>query len=522
MEVIDLGINNLESISLGGNERSSSPSVNFGPGIELLMNDKKRTSSNSVSFDTNDLTELENELNTLSGNVNKRNDESSGGFFSSIFNYGNTNTNNDTTNTNTDTNTSRSVQFEGIPSDSNLGSSTANIQEQTHPLDGFTKISDIPVDFNTNRMSDREKRRKKRMMIKKLEEWAEKGIIKLNSMYNMDSDYDEVLDEYEQAMEDKRKKDSIKLQSWWFITFVNSIEYANTVFNPFDLNLDGWGEQVSEDIDSYEEIFTELYHKYKGGKLSPELSLLLRLGFSAAVVNITNKALSTSAPGFNDIIKQSPELMKMFTNATVQSLSKEQPTANFMSNILNAEPSVNTSFGPPPAPVATKQQPPPPPAQRMSMQYTNRPDIAASRGIMFREEGVELNKNQENIMTPQGGGRSLAPRGASSFTEPTTIRPEMQGPRESLLPPRRQEKPSESVPSIHVDEFPIGDGEIERKRNTTREREYERKRNQDAERRLEEMVEQYDTESVTSSNAPSRKGRGRRRNSDKNVVSLDI
>jgi hypothetical protein len=44
---------------------------------------------------------------------------------------------------------------------------------------------------------------------------------------------------------------------------------------------------------------------------------------------------------------------------------------------------------PPPAPVETKSMPPP---QRPSMQFTsNRPDINAGRGAMFREEGVELN-----------------------------------------------------------------------------------------------------------------------------------
>ena len=51
--------------------------------------------------------------------------------------------------------------------------------------------------------------------------------------------------------------------------FVNSVEYANSAFNPFDINLDGWGEQVSEDLDSYEEIFAELHEKYKGGKNEP-------------------------------------------------------------------------------------------------------------------------------------------------------------------------------------------------------------------------------------------------------------
>ena len=250
----------------------------------------------------------------------------------------------------------KSTTSESLKNDSNVGKATAEaINQTTKTLDGFGKINDIPIDFassSSSRMTEQEKRKKKRLMIKKLEEWYEKGLVKQSSHFTMESNYSEIEDEYEACLEDKKTKDSIKLQQWWFMTFVNSIEYANTVFDPFGLNLDGWGEQVNEDIESYDEIFTELHHKYKGGKLSPELSLLLRLGFSAAVVNITNKALSTSTPGFNDIIKQSPELMKMFTNATVQSLnSQNQNTASsFMNNVLNntGQPTVNNSFGPPP------------------------------------------------------------------------------------------------------------------------------------------------------------------------------
>lgn len=46
-------------------------SVNFGPGIELLMNDKKRNASNNINIDLGDLDKLENDLNELSGNTNK-------------------------------------------------------------------------------------------------------------------------------------------------------------------------------------------------------------------------------------------------------------------------------------------------------------------------------------------------------------------------------------------------------------------------------------------------------------------
>jgi Family of unknown function (DUF5767) len=176
------------------------------------------------------------------------------------------------------------------------------------------------------------------------------------------------------------------------MTFINSLEYANAIFNPFDLNLDGWGEQVNEDIDSYEEIFCELYEKYKGGKMAPEISLLLRVGFSAAVLNFSNKALSSATPAFNDVIKQSPELMRMFTNATVSSMSQASPGFAMANNLMQEQ--MNRPRGPPPpAPVETKNQAPPPRPGNMVFTETpgNRPDISAGRGAMFREQGAEIN-----------------------------------------------------------------------------------------------------------------------------------
>ena len=278
-------------------------------------------------------------------------------------------------------------------------------------------------------MSDREKRRKKREMIKKLEEWYESGQIKQRpSSFNMESPYEEVEDEYEGALEDKRKKDSVKLQGWWFITLVNSLEYANSAFDPFGVSLDGWGEKVSEDLPEYEEIFSELHDKYKGGKMAPEVSLLMRLGFSAAVVGFSNKALSSAAPAFGDVIRQSPDLMRTFNDATVKALSQQSPGFAFASNLMNPSPdNVNQSFGPPPKPVETKSQPPP--VRPGAMQFTqepgrnfaatsnpnNRPDIALGRGAsastMFRESGVDV-----------GAG----------YSEVQSKRPEMRGPQNDV------------------------------------------------------------------------------------------
>jgi hypothetical protein len=376
MEVIDLGLSDLEpiSINLNDNDSFTSPSSSsLGGGIELLMNDKKKAASSSTHIDLGELDKLENELNSLaSSSANETKSVNNlGNTFSNLFGLGSSSSkpaNDESRNTH----------------EPSLGSATYESMGNTKTWDGFQKINEIPQQHNiSTSMSDREKRRKKRLMIKKIEEWYEKGLIKNNPHFTMDSVYEEVEDEYETALEDKRKKDSIKLQGWWFMTAVNSIEYANSAFDPFGINLDGWGEQVSEDIESYEEIFSELHDKYKGGKLAPEVSLLLRLGFSAAVVNFTNKALSSATPAFNDVIKQSPELMKMFTNATVSSMSQVSPGFAMANNIMRDNTGPSKNMGPPPAPIETKVMPNlgQRPGNNTGLQPpANRPDISLGRG----------------------------------------------------------------------------------------------------------------------------------------------
>jgi hypothetical protein len=444
MEIIDIGLNDLEPINIslddigGSSSSSNSGSVNFGPGIELLMNEKKKSASNSTSIDLGELDKLEDELNQLSSQNESGTKSLSGlngfGGFSGFSGFS------DMFGSSSNGSKDAKKNVDDLNTDSNLGQATSDSMGNTKTWDGFSKIGEVPQSqsSSTRPLSDREKRRKKRAMLQKLQEWYEKGQIKNSSHFTMDSNYEEIEDEYETALEDKRKKDSIKLQQWWFMTFVNSLEYANSAFNPFDINLDGWGEQVSEDIDSYDEIFSELHDKYKGGKLSPEISLLLRLGFSAAVVNFTNKALSTATPAFNDVIKQSPELMRMFTNATVNSMSNSSPGFAFANNIVNEGSSDRgqgppRNMGPPPAPVETKNIPPPPrPGQ---MQFTerpsSRPDIAMGRGAMFKEGGVDMSSPYENPNAQFRGPSTLPPSTLppSSYQPQSQSRAEMRGPQ---------------------------------------------------------------------------------------------
>ena len=188
MQVFDLGINDLDDpISFNLNDRPSKPSVNFGPGVELLMNDKRRSSSNSINVDLGELDKLEDELNDLSG-MSGENKTLSG--FSTNF-FGDNNNN------------SKAIHFNN--DDSGLGQATANsVSGVSKTFDGFSKMNDVPLEAPAVKMTDRDKRRKKKLMIQKLEEWYDKGIIKNSSHFNSDSNYEEIEDEYESALPRRR------------------------------------------------------------------------------------------------------------------------------------------------------------------------------------------------------------------------------------------------------------------------------------------------------------------------------
>lgn len=488
MEIIDIGLGDLEPVTLNLNDgppKSTPSDTSFGGGIELLMNDKKRSTSNSVNIDMGDIDKLESELNDLtkngsssSGSTFESTTKSISGFASSLFGFG--------------SGSGSASDTKPVANDSKLGQSTSSSVGTTKTWDGFSKVNDIPPEptsawrSNSANMSEFAKRRKKREMIKKLEEWQEKGLLKHGNRYTMDSNYEEIEDEYETALEDKRRKDAVKLYGWWFLTAVNSLEYANSAFNPFDINLDGWGEQVSEDMDSYEDIFGELHEKYKGGKLAPELALLMRLGFSAAVVGISNRALSSATPGFNDVIKQSPELMKMFTQATVQSMSQKSPGFAFANNLVNPEATINTAFGPPPKPVDTQTQAPPPrPGAMQFTNHQNRPDLAMGRGTMFRESGQDVGQGYADV------NRSNAPM----FSPPT--RPEMRGPQSADIDSILSGLKTKTV-NIHEQNL----GETSHGLDDS-------------------MVSVSSLKDMTSGSVPKRSNR-RKNRSDKNTVSLDI
>ena len=79
----------------------------------------------------------------------------------------------------------------------------------------------------------------------------------------MNSHLDDMRNEYIKLKKQREVDNSIKFQRKMLMACVTGLEFLNGRFDPFNVKLDGWGEQINENIDEYDDIFAELHEKYK-------------------------------------------------------------------------------------------------------------------------------------------------------------------------------------------------------------------------------------------------------------------
>jgi hypothetical protein len=440
--------------------------TNFGGGIELLMNDKKdKNKGVSSDIDIEDLNNLESELNDLAADTNgihfDNNDNGLFGIKSSFDERPSVSFNEEP-----------SIRILGDDNRSDLGSSTLNTSADTKTWDGYGKFNNIPINPDSRmssepKMSRDEMLKEKFKYLRKLEALEKKGV-ELTKKYNMESNLQEMMGEYEMIMEEKTRQNSIKFQGNFMMAIINGLEFMNNRFDPFDIKLDGWGEQINENITDYDDIFAELYEKYKSkASISPELKLLFQLGGSAMMVHMSNTMFKSAMPGMDDILRQNPDLMRQFQTAAVNSMATSNPGfSGFMSGLMNPEPQGRGP--PPPLPTQGRNAVPPPPNRAGN--NIQRPDISIARGGHFEDDGISIKEHVHNWEQPQPSQKS-------------SRRPDMKGPSDisdilSGLKTKTIEIPTRNVSvedvnnssTISLDDLKSIQGEVNLPKSTRRKR----------------------------------------------------
>lgn len=144
---------------------------------------------------------------------------------------------------------------------------------------------------------------------------------RLPRKFSMQSDLEEMRAEYQRILREKDVDASIRFQRKMMMALITGVEFMNGRFDPFGVKLDGWSEQVHENITDYDDIFEELHEKYKGSgkKMAPELRLLMSLSGSAFMFHLTNSMFKQSSlPGVEQVLRSNPDLMRHFQAAAAQ------------------------------------------------------------------------------------------------------------------------------------------------------------------------------------------------------------
>jgi len=392
--------------------------------------------STSSNAKTSGIDELERELQkTIYEDEDRKKKKNNTGFMDIMTNFlgGNDTTNDigDVGDTNGET---KKVQFTLDDTKSNLGNiarnTFANNNDRTN-WDGFKSATGLPngnsfqepitTSYSSsnyggdnenlkNAKMKREQNALKKNMLHSLAKWKQKYA---NEGFKVDTDenssFEDILDEYTFHKENFKKNKGIKLYKEYLSCFAHTIESANSYVNPFDFNLDGLGDYFSDNSDDFEDIFEELYHKYKMDSLSPELSLIFKIGMGIATVNFMNQRIASGAGNFQSGGGGVDEkgLMKTMFEMMTQNAggANDKNAMNYLSNLTH-QPAINTKFGPPPSPIETKKTN----VEQLNQEkYQNsnkvsanaRPDIQVAKGMLFEQGGVDLQNNFQTIQQQQ-------------------------------------------------------------------------------------------------------------------------
>jgi len=443
---MDIETINLDTLGTDTSQSIKLDNITSTIGMELLMNDKKKrrddnSEEGNMQSDINlgDLHKLEEELNDLSPTTKSLPTTSlkevRSTLFSNNINLDISDTNNTSEHNDDDNNTNnvKNPMFKLNKNDDNKNNTT---------WDGMSKINNIPIDpskpvYNAPKQSVEETLREKFKYLRKLEELEKKGV-NLSKKYTMESSLLEMKGEYETLINEKERKNSCKFQGRMLMAAITGLEFLNQKFDPFDLHLDGWAEQINENVDDYDEIFEELHNKYKSkATMAPELKLLFQLGGSAIMIHMTNTMFKSAMPGMDDIMRQNPELMQQFTQAAVNQMGQENPGfGGFMNNMMNPDITPSNGSAPPPPPVRTQG----PDSIRHPQR---RPDIGFSRGP---EDGINIMQSGAPANPVQQTNRTTGKR------EIPSVRQEMKGPSDisNLLSGLKSKEISVSNESEHI------------------------------------------------------------------------
>lgn len=194
--------------------------------------------------------------------------------------------------------------------------------------------SSLNLEQPQSRVNSESEKKEKTELLNKLQRLEQKGF-PVSRRFTMDNTLSEIKDEFDRLVDARNLEASLRFQRQALMGIVTGLEWANGKFDPFDLKLDGWSESVHENVEDFDEIFEELYDKYKErGKMAPEARLMVALAGSGFMCHVSNTFLRSRMPNVDDVIRNNPDIARQVAGAAASAAGPG--FGNFMNMAMNS------------------------------------------------------------------------------------------------------------------------------------------------------------------------------------------
>ena len=192
-----------------------------------------------------------------------------------------------------------------------------SITKEQSPYNNYQSSSSSPsISLTPAAPRDLEKENQEKIeYLNKLQRLESKGF-PVSKRFTMDNSLEEVKQEFNRLVDARNLESSLRFQRQMLMGAITGLEWMNNKFDPFDIKLEGWSESVHTNVEDFDEIFEELYDKYKErGKMPPEMRLMMAVAGSGFMCHVSNSFFRQKMPTMDDVLRNNPMLAKQMAQA---------------------------------------------------------------------------------------------------------------------------------------------------------------------------------------------------------------
>lgn len=196
-----------------------------------------------------------------------------------------------------------------------------SITKEQSPYDNFQSSSTGPsISLTPAPPRDFEQEKQEKIeLLNKLQRLESKGY-PVSKRFTMDNSIEEIKSEFTRLIDARNLESSLRFQRQMLMGAITGLEWMNNKFDPFDVKLEGWSESVHTNMEDFDEIFEELYDKYKErGKMPPEMRLMMAVAGSGFMCHVSNSFFRQKMPTMDDVLRSNPMLAKQMAQAAAAS-----------------------------------------------------------------------------------------------------------------------------------------------------------------------------------------------------------